>query len=244
MRSILMFAFAVLIFGTGALTVSAEPAAPAAIANPTTYLADICALCRVDWPRNRTITVVCHGHSVPAGYFKTPEVHALEAYPQLLRAGLSAKFPHAVINVIVTAIGGEDSEQGARRFDSDVVPLRPDVLTIDYALNDRRIGLARARVAWASMIEKAQAKGIKVILLTPTPDQSARRDKPGDPLNQHTAQIRDLAATYHVGLADSAAAFDNALSAGVPLASLMAQVNHPNDRGHALVAKALLAYFL
>jgi len=42
--------------------------------------------------------------------------------------------------VICTAIGGENSSAGARRFESDVLVHKPDVLFIDYALNDR--GLA------------------------------------------------------------------------------------------------------
>ena len=59
-----------------------------------------------------------------------------------------------------------------------VVPLG---VTIDYALNDRGLGLERARAAWVAMIAQAQAKGINVILLTPTPDQTANLDDPNDP---------------------------------------------------------------
>ena len=35
--------------------------------------------------------------SVPAGYFKTPEVDTMNSYPHLLHAALAARFPHAVI---------------------------------------------------------------------------------------------------------------------------------------------------
>ena len=35
------------------------------------------------WPKNRTINLVFHGHSVPTGYQKTPEVRTFESYPQL-----------------------------------------------------------------------------------------------------------------------------------------------------------------
>ncbi|HLJ53486.1 MAG TPA: GDSL-type esterase/lipase family protein, partial [Chthonomonadaceae bacterium] len=150
--------------------VGAQPAGPPAVADRATYLADIVKVCRTDWPRNRTVYVVCHGHSVPAGYFKTPEVRTFDAYPHLLHAGLAERFPHAVINVIVTAIGGENSVSGAARFEADVLARRPDVVTIDYALNDRGLGLERARAAWLSMIAAAQAKGVRLILLTPTPD--------------------------------------------------------------------------
>ena len=120
-------------------------------------------------------------------------------------------------NIIVTAIGGEAADQGAVRFDADVLTHQPDVVLIDYALNDRRIGLECARTNWMAMIEKAQAAGAKVILLTPTPDQSAKLEDPHDPLNQHAEQIRKLAAQYHVGLVDSLAAFKAELGRGTAL---------------------------
>ena len=61
--------------------------------------------------------------------------------------------------------------------------------------------------------------------------------------SQHAAQIRALAAHYHLGLVDSLAAFRQEMATGVKLADLMSQVNHPNQRGPELVAKALLAWF-
>lgn len=210
----------------------------------TAYLADVCALLRVKWPKNRTVNIVCHGHSVPAGYFRTPIVRSMEAYPHLLHAALCDHFPFARINVIVTAIGGENAEGGAARFDRDVLSLRPDVVTIDYALNDRAIGLQRAETAWRSMIEQAIAAKVKVILLTPTPDKSAKLDDPADPLNQHAEQIRRLAAEYHIGLADSLNAFKQAIRGGAKLDDLMAQINHPNRRGHALVERELERLFM
>ncbi|HVV00306.1 MAG TPA: GDSL-type esterase/lipase family protein [Verrucomicrobiae bacterium] len=219
---------------------AAESARPG---NPATYLASVCGELAKCWPTNRTVNIICHGHSVPAGYFKTPAVHTFEAYPFLLHRGLATRFPHAVINVIVTAIGGENAEGGAARFEKDVISLRPDVVTIDYALNDRGIGLARAKAAWRSMITNALAHNIRLILLTPTPDISAHLDDPKDPLNQHAEQIRRLAAEYHVGLVDSLAAFKQRLKAGTPLEQLMAQSNHPNGRGHKIVAGELLKFF-
>jgi len=214
-----------------------------ALADKANYLNEVRALLQQQWPKNRLVNVVCHGHSVPAGYFKTPIVDTFNAYPHLLHEAIKAKYPFAVINVIVTAIGGENSEGGAARFERDVLSHRPDVLTIDYALNDRGIGLPRAKKAWATMIEQALAAKIKVILLTPTADLSSKLDDPGDPLNQQAEQIRQLAAQYHVGLVDSLEAFKNAIKSGAKLPDLMSQGNHPNRKGHELVAAALAAWF-
>lgn len=213
-------------------------------ADPTTYLAEFSRLARVDWPENRTLNVVCHGHSVPSGYFLTPEISTHEAYPHLLHVALARRFPHAVINVIVTAIGGETSERGAARFARDVLTHRPDVITIDYALNDRGDGLERARRAWSAMIAQAMAAKIPVLLLTPTPDQAASLSDPAEPLVRHAAQVRELATEHGVGRVDSFTVFRRQVEAGVDLAALMSSGNHPNGRGHALVAAELLKWFL
>lgn len=217
------------------------------IADAATYLSDIVTILKSHWPNNRTVNIVCHGHSVPAGYFATPRVDALNAYPHLLYCGLKQRFPFAVLNVIVTARGGEESDAGAARFAEDALCHRPDVVTLDYGLNDRRIGLDSARSAWRMMIEQALEQKYKVVLLTPTCDVTQRTTYTGNDRNllaEHAAQIRDLAAEYELGLADSFAAFHRYQETTGPLDDLLSWSNHPNRRGHELVTAELLRWFL
>ena len=208
-----------------------------------TYLAEIKRELEQAWPDNRTISIVCHGHSVPAGYFETPTVDSLHAYPHLLLTKLKQHYPNAVINVVVTAVGGENAVSGAARFERDVLTHRPDVVTIDYALNDRTNGLERSRVAWEHMIASARAGGAQVILLTPTPDLQSDLADPDDPLNQHARQVRELAALHKVGLVDSLLLFQQRFEEGTHLEDLMSQANHPNSAGHGLVADGLIEWF-
>lgn len=211
-----------------------------------TYLIDVVREMTKAWPANRAVNIVCHGHSVPAGYFATPVVDSLSAYPHQLLVGLKERFAFSVVNVIVTAIGGENAEQGAARFESEVLCHRPDVLTIDYALNDRQLGLARAEAAWRKMISAALARGVKVILLTPTHDVlSLRRNEPmwAEELARHAEQVRRLAAEYQVGLVDSYAAFNAYITGGGHVLDLLSHINHPNRLGHQLVARELLRWF-
>lgn len=215
----------------------------AQVASSEHYLAPVISMLETKWPKNRAVNIVFHGHSVPSGYFKTPAVDSLHAYPNLLRIALAEKYTNAVINIIVTAIGGEAANKGAARFAADVLSHKPDVVFIDYALNDRGLGLACARTNWVAMIESGKAAGAKVILLTPTPDQSAKLDDANDPLNQHAEQIRNLATEFHVGLVDSLAAFKAELARGAALTNMMSQVNHPNARGHEIVATELIKWF-
>ncbi|HRP58267.1 SGNH/GDSL hydrolase family protein [Agriterribacter sp.] len=214
------------------------------IADPATYLDEIKASLKKEWPDNHTINLVFHGHSVPAGYFKTPVVNTLEAYPYQVLKALKAAYPYAVINIINTSIGGENSESGSKRFAKDVLIHKPDVLFIDYALNDRGIGLDKSKSAWEAMIRQALEKNIKIILLTPSPDTSVHISEPGNVLEKHALQIRSLAKKYSIGLANSYAAFKQVADPGNDLNAYMSQINHPNEKGHALIAEAILRYFI
>jgi len=207
------------------------------------YLGDIRQEMQKKWPHNKTINLVFHGHSVPSGYFNTPYVRTMLAYPQQVLEAVKEIYPYAVVNSITTAIGGENAEQGAKRFEQDVLCHNPDVLFIDYALNDRGIGLERSRQAWGEMIKEAQRQGIKVILMTPTPDLTENMLDDNSPLEQYSKQIRDLSVKYGTGLVDSYAAFKQKKKDGRELNAFMSQSNHPNEKGHEVVKELILDYF-
>ncbi len=192
------------------------------------------------WPSNSTINIVAFGHSVPAGYGKTPEVNKRGAYPRLLEDALSERYPHAVLNVITSGVGGENSTQGLARFQRDVLDHHPRVVLIDFALNDRPLGVEVARSNLAKIVDGVRSDGACPVLLTPTWDEQASPDQVGDPLGEQAAMIRRLAKDLDVPLADSLAAFD-AYTGDRHL--LMAQFNHPNRAGHELVVDQLLPLF-
>ncbi|MDD4190508.1 MAG: GDSL-type esterase/lipase family protein [Mangrovibacterium sp.] len=209
----------------------------------STYLSELKTELQKKWPENRTINLVFHGHSVPAGYFATPDVRTLDAYPHLVLKQLKALYPYAVINVITTAIGGENSLQGVKRFEGDVLTHKPDVLFLDYALNDRGIGLEVSKESMEIMIEAALEENIPVILMTPSPDMRVAVMAKGNELEQFSAMLRKLAAAYRIGLADSFAQFKLQLATGMNLKDYMSQANHPNEKGHELIANEIMKYF-
>jgi acyl-CoA thioesterase-1 len=210
---------------------------------PANYLSDLKIELQKEWPNNRTINLVFHGHSVPSGYFNTPVVNTLGAYPYLLLERLKEQYPYAVINVITTSIGGENSVQGSKRFNNEVLIHEPDVLFIDYALNDIGIGLGNSYNAWEKMIRKAKKKNIKVILLTPSPDQRMDYMNLENELKKHSDQIVQLAMEYETGLVDVYKAFSFLYDDKTQLKKYMSQVNHPNEKGHELIAEEILKYF-
>ena len=210
--------------------------------NSSTYLDTLKQQLRVKWPNNRTINFVFHGHSVQTGYTTRGVLDRLNAYPYRTLKKVNDFYPYSVVNIITTSIGGEQSEQGAERFKDEVLIYKLDVLFIDYGLNDRNIGLERAKKAWSTMIEEALEYGTKVILLTPTPDLTEDISSDDSELAKHSEQIRTLAKTYNVGLIDSYALFKN-LAETEPLEGYMSQNNHINQKGHQFVADAIFEYF-
>ena len=205
-------------------------------------LARVIALLERTWPDNRAVNLVFHGHSVPSGYFATPVIDRRASYPHVVAARLAERHPHAVLNAIVTAVGGEHSESGARRM-SEVLGHRPDVVLIDYALNDRAIGPERSRRAWTSMIDSVLEAGVVPVLITPSPDLTADLADPADDLVRQAEQIRELAGREGVLLADPFRVFCAVQERGEPLADVMSSVNHPNERGHAIIAAEILEVF-
>lgn len=196
------------------------------------------------WPNNRNLRVVFHGHSVPAGYFRTPEVRRWDSYPMLFYQRLCQEYSTATIDLSVTAIGGENSEQGAQRFQEDVLSLKPDLVFIDYSLNDRRIGLEKAELAWRKMIQACHVQGVPVVLLTPTPDSREDITDPSTPLADFSAQVQRLGDDYQVPVIDAYGRFRKEVADGKDLQTFLSQSNHPNRDGHQLVSDLIWEWWL
>lgn len=202
-----------------------------------TYLHDLKEELKTKWPHNRTINLIFHGHSVPSGYSTKGVVDRLGAYPFLTLNDINNNYPYAVVNSITTSIGGEHAEQGAQRID-EVLSHNPDVVFIDYALNDRSLGLEKAKEAWESMIIELLDQNVKVILLTPTPDLREDITSSESKLALHSELIRALAKKYRTGLVDSYQYFQQ-LNDKLNLEGFMAQNNHINSKGHRFVANLI-----
>jgi lysophospholipase L1-like esterase len=113
-------------------------------------------------------TIVAIGDSITAGggYLRDIDAVLAQQYPNL-------KIP----KVINKGVSGQKAEDLVKRFDRDVIRLKPAAVTISIGINDvwHRLKaphdekvLAAYKTNVAKMVDQAQAAGIKVILLTPT----------------------------------------------------------------------------
>jgi lysophospholipase L1-like esterase len=183
---------------------------------------------------------------MPCGYTAAHVVSPFNAYPHLLHQKLQGRFPTAVINVIVSGIGGENAIKGAERFKRDVLCHKPAILTVDYGANDLFQPLPKVEAAWRCMAEDAIEAGVKVIFITPPPDSGVLYYPPENKRfthEEHSALLRGLAGEYGVALADVAAVFAAKLAGGHSLHEYLISVNHLNRKGHALVAKTIHEWF-
>ena len=210
---------------------------------PSKYFSDLLVELRKRWPNNRTVRMVFHGHSVPAGYFRGGFVRRFDSYPILFNQLICESYPTAVIDVCVTATGGEGSVAGAKRFEQDVLALKPDVVFIDYSLNDRSAGLEASNQSWRTMIGKAVESDVKVVLLTPTPDSTENILDANTPLALHADQVRRLGKEFSVPVVDSYEKFRELVAAGDDIETYLSQANHPNRPGHEQVAELLAGLF-
>lgn len=207
------------------------------------YLSEIKTELLKVWPNNRSVNLVFHGHSVPSGYFRDKVVNLGGSYPAMVLDSLNTKYPYAVINNIRTSIGGENAVKGAARFEQEVLIYKPDVLFIDYALNDRSTALDVTAQAWESMIVAAKARGIKVVLLTPTPDLKENILDDNAPLAKYADMIIGLGRKHNVAVIDSYHLFKELAYRQDDLNPYMSQNNHPNVKGHKVVAMEILKLF-
>jgi lysophospholipase L1-like esterase len=213
-------------------------------ANRSTYLADEVRKLNMVWPENKSFHIVCHGHSIPCGYTAAHMVKTFDAYPHQLHRILNNRFPTAVINMITSAVGGENSIKGAQRFEDEVLCHKPDLITIDYGRNDMFLTKSAMTGAWRQMIEQGIAYGAKLLLITPAPDCKkdyySARSLSDEELSE---EIRSLANEYGTGLVDASEIFDQKLEIRHLLSSYLISVNHLTAKGHSLIAEEIADWF-
>ncbi len=178
---------------------------------------------------------------MPAGYFDTPNVRTFEAYPHLFHLELKSKFPFAVINTIVTAIGGESSPSGLERI-SQVMAHTPDIVVIDYGINDLTLPSIEMEKAWIGMARAVLAAGAIPVFVTPTWDEQEplRMQVGRSGLSAVSAQIKNVGSSMNVLVADVYEEWTRAVEGGVEPSSLLSFSNHPNLAGHMVICKTLI----
>jgi acyl-CoA thioesterase I len=163
----------------------------------------------------RVVTVVFMGDSITAGQYVDPALR----WTALIGDTLVARYLPTPINLYLLnrGVSGETTRQGLERFPADVQVHRPDIMTLQFGLNDcncwvtdaglPRVSEAAYRANLIEMIERARRFGAgHIILSTNQPTLRHKVLLSGDSLEtrrrRYNDHVRDVAALTGVELCD------------------------------------------
>ena len=173
-------------------------------------------------------------------------------YVSLVDALLCSTYPGHHIRVLNLGIGGNTVLDLEARWQSDVLDLRPDWLSVMIGINDvwRQFDSNPApeqvitRERYTAVLEKLigstrpALKGL--VLLTPYYIQPDRSDPMRAMMDQYGAVVRQVALKYNALFVDTQAALDDVMK-DIPPLSLAQDRVHPALAGHMVLARAFLS---
>lgn len=175
--------------------------------------------------RGGTVRVAVLGGSITEG---TAAGGADRAWGAVFARGWQDLFPKAKVEFLNAGVGATGSAIGAFRYARDVSPFKPDILAVEFSVNDDDDGLARQTME--GVIRHAMREGTAVILLGMT-----RKDGT-------STQAKHLAAAkaYGVPFVSYRDGLMPRIRSGKwKWADFGADGVHPNRRGHALAGELM-----
>ena len=164
---------------------------------------------------------------------------------------LTASYPAHRIRVVNMGISGNTVRDLKDRWQSDVLDLKPDWLSVFIGINDvwghfgnafqpeYRVSLDEytRTLDQLLLLTSPALKGL--ILMTPYFIEPNHADPMREMMDQYGAAVRQLAEKYKAILVDTQAAFDAVLTHLHPMALAEDRV-HPAHAGHMILARAFL----
>jgi lysophospholipase L1-like esterase len=194
-----------------------------------------------------SITDCGRAHPVGEGLFDALGT----GYVSLVEGLLTARYPAHGIRVVNMGVSGNTVRDLQGRWQSDVLDLRPDWLSLFIGINDvwRQFDSPLqpeghvSREEYTRTLEtlvrttRPTLKGL--ILMTPYFIEPHRADGMRAMMDDYGAVVRRLADAHDALLVDTQAAFDAVLQHLHPMALAWDRV-HPTRTGHMILARAFL----
>jgi acyl-CoA thioesterase-1 len=184
------------------------------------------------------VTIVVFGDSITAGYA------VRRGFPSFWKEMLQQKFPDARIEMINSGVSGDTSMDGLARLDWSVLSYEPDLVTINFGINDCVMGpgLEEFESNLVEMVRRIRAgPASEILLLSSQPLETLPYDRLA--LDYYQA-IERVAMEMDVGFVDVYGAWMERVEAGMPLASLIIPgLDHPNEAGYKIIAEELMKLF-
>lgn len=164
---------------------------------------------------------------------------------------LQSTCPERAIRVVNMGISGNTVRDLRARWQTDVLDLTPDWLSVMIGINDvwRQFD-APLQTEWGVPLEEYEQtlrellgkvrpmlKGL--VLMTPYFLEPNKSDAMRRRMDQYSAVVKKLAGEYDACLVDTQAAFDKILETLHPMTLAWDRV-HPSQTGHMVIARAFL----
>lgn len=183
-------------------------------------------------------TIVCFGDSITAGYA------VRRGFPSFLLESLRQRFPDSKIEMINSGISGDTSQDGLSRLDWAVLSYEPDLVTINFGINDCVLGLSleEFEMNLVEMVRRIRAgPDSEILLLSSQPLESPPYDQR---VLDYYQTVETVAKEMNVGFVDVYGAWMKRVQAGMPLDSLILPgLDHPNEAGYRIIAEELMSLF-
>lgn len=173
-------------------------------------------------------------------------------YVNFVNAILTAKFPQDKIKVLNTGVSGDTTRNLKTRWQTDVLDLSPDYLSIMIGVNDvwrmfdspnnpeLAVGIDEYEASFRELIAQTKDKVKKIILLTPFLAETDKDEPMMKILTQYIKIVKTIAAENYLLLVDLQSEFDKYISEGIEPKTLAGDRVHPSQIGSMIIAKAFL----
>ncbi len=221
---------------------------------------------------HRPVVIACLGDSVTHGCFEVfinrfgnidTEYRPEKAYAARLQRKLRALAPTCAANVLDCGISGDNARGGLERLKRDVLSRDPDLVVVNFGLNDSMFenvdsGVAMYERSMRGIFTEILSSGAEAVLLTPNRMCAYVSHKVMDPqwrdiaaaaahvqndgiLDRYVDAARGLARELGVPVADAYERWNRLERAGVDTTALLANaINHPKEEMHDLFADVIL----
>ena len=183
-------------------------------------------------------TIVAFGDSITAGYA------VRRGFPSFWKQMLAEKYPEAGINMVNSGISGDTSMDGLARLDWSVLSYEPDLVTINFGINDCVLGLAleEFEMNLVEMIRRIRSgPNSEILLLSSQPLETPPYDRL---VLDYYQAVQRVAAEMDVGFVDVYGAWMACVQEGTLLYSLILPgLDHPNEAGYRIIATELMSLF-
>lgn len=193
---------------------------------------------RRDLESGADATIVCFGDSITAGYA------VRRGFPSFLLESLRQRFLDSKIEMINSGICGDTSQDGLGRLDWAVLSYEPDLVTINFGINDcvLVLSLEEFEMNLVEMVRRIRAgPDSEILLLSSQPLESPPYDQR---VLDYYQTVERVAKEMNVGFVDVYGAWMKRVQAGMPLDSLILPgLDHPNEAGYRIIAEELMSLF-